>query len=69
MYVGGIKNWYIKELTNIMNKRNLLLKDIAYKLKTPYWLIRRNALSKDSVNFGYLKRFINFMRLCNYSGF
>jgi len=58
LYVVGIKKWYLKELNNVMAKRNLLLKDIASELKVPYWLIRRNALSKDSINFGYLKKFI-----------
>lgn len=58
LYVVGIKEWYLKELNSIMVKRNLLLKDIADELKVPYWLIRRNASSKDSINLGYLKKFI-----------
>lgn len=58
LYVGGIKGWYLKELNKIIISKNLLLKEIADKLKVPYWLIRRNALCKDSINFGYLKKFI-----------
>lgn len=58
LYVVGVKDWYLKELSDIMTKKNLSLTDISSELNVPYWLIRRNASCKNSINLGYLKKFI-----------
>lgn len=58
LYVVGVKKWYLRELNKILKKRDILLKDIAKELEVEYWLVRRNPSSKDSISYGYLKKFI-----------
>ena len=58
LFIYGIKGWYSKNLENLMKTKKLLIKDVAKNLDVPYWKVRRNALSKDSINYGFIKKFI-----------
>lgn len=58
LFISGIKNWYSEKLKKLMKSKKLLIKDIAQDLKVPYWKVRRNALSKESINYGLIKKFI-----------
>ncbi len=58
LFISGIKDWYSKKLETLIKNKKLLIRDIARDLDIPYWKIRRNALSKKSINYGFLKKFI-----------